>query len=138
MPAFRLEDLKVGLAAEIRVGVSVEDLDAFSALSGDRAPLHTDASFAAARGMSGRVAHGLLIGAYVSRFIGMHLPGDHGILTRLEMDFRSPVIPPDELTIRGEISRVSEGVGQVTIQVHVTRGDGALVSTARVQSVVRT
>ena len=137
MPAYRLEDLKVGQAEEVRIPVSIADVDAFAALSGDRAPLHMDASFASAKGMEGRVAHGLLIGALVSRFIGMHLPGDHGILRKIEMDFRRPVTPPCELTVRGEVTQISEAVGQVTLQIRVTREDGELVSTARVQSVVR-
>jgi acyl dehydratase len=137
MPLLSLADLRPGLAAEIKVAVSAADLDAFAELSGDRAPLHTDADFAASRGMAGRVAHGLLLGAYVSRFLGMHLPGDLGILRRVEMDFRNPVVPPDELTIRGEVAQVSEGTGQVTLQVRVTRGDGTLAATARVQSMVR-
>jgi acyl dehydratase len=120
MPAYRLEDLKVGQAEEVRIPLSIADVDAFAALSGDRAPLHMDASF-----------------ALVSRFIGMHLPGDHGILRKIEMDFRRPVTPPCELTVRGEVTQISEAVGQVTLQIRVTREDGELVSTARVQSVVR-
>jgi len=133
----RLRDLKVGDAEQFVVQVTTADVEAFARLSGDTAPLHTDAAFARSQGHAGTVAHGVLLAAYASRFIGVHLPGDLGILRRLEFDFRHPVVPPEAITVRGEVTQISEGTGQVTIQLRLTRSDGTVAATAKAQSVLR-
>lgn len=133
----RLRDLKVGDTDQFVVQITSAEVEAFVKLSGDTAPLHTDAAFARSQGHSGAVAHGVLLAAYASRFIGVHLPGDLGILRRLELDFRHPVVPPDAITVRGEVTQISEGTGQVTIQLRLTRSDGTVVATAKAQSIMR-
>jgi 3-hydroxybutyryl-CoA dehydratase len=137
MAALTLAELVPGRRSEIEVPITVADVDAFAAISGDTAPLHMNEDFAKSKGFDGRVAHGLLLGALVSRFIGTVMPGDHGVLRRVEMDFRHPVVPPDLLKVQGEIEKVSEGTGQVTLQVKVIRGDGTVAAVAKALSMVR-
>jgi len=133
----RLADLKIGESDEFVVKVTAAEVEAFARLSGDTAPLHTDPAFARAQGHAGVLAHGALLAAYASRFIGLHLPGYLGILRRLEFEFRNPVVPPDTVTVRGEITQISAGTGQVTVQLKLTRSDGTLAATAKAQSIVR-
>jgi acyl dehydratase len=132
-----LAELEPGRSAEVLTPISLADLDAFAALSGDVSALHMDAEFAKGKGFEGRVAHGLLVGSLISRFVGTVMPGDGGLMRRIELDFRNPVIPPDELTIRGEVEKVSQSTGQVTLQIKVLRRDGVVAVSARVLSLVR-
>jgi 3-hydroxybutyryl-CoA dehydratase len=132
-----LDDLPVGYRDAFEVDVTEADVLRFAELSGDHAPLHTDPDFARAQGLGGRVAHGLLLGALVSRLVGMQLPGRYGILQSVELAFRRPVIPPARLRVAGEVTRVSAGTGQVAIAVSITDAAGALVCTAQVKSIVR-
>lgn len=60
--------------------VTPEDVQKFSELSGDRAPLHTDHEFATMHGFAGTVVHGALLGAYVSQLVGMFLPGPFSVM----------------------------------------------------------
>ncbi len=94
-----IDRFAVGDSVTIERAISVEDIDRFAELSGDRSAIHMSAEAAAERGFSGRVGHGLLLGAWVSSIIGTRLPGDCGILQTIAFAFRAPVIPPDMLKI---------------------------------------
>ena len=135
--AFKLADLVVGQIERVEVDVHANDIDAFAELSGDISPIHTDLDIAREKGFEGRVVHGLLIGSYVSQLIGCRLPGIHGVMQSFEIGFRNPVIPPDCLTIEGEVSNISAGTGQVTIKVRVSNRDGLPVAMAKVRTVVK-
>ena len=134
---YTLDELHVGQWDEIAVEVSVGDIDRFADISGDNAPLHKDESFAREQGFPGRVAHGMLIGALVSGFIGVRLPGRFGVLQSLELGFRKPLIPPETVRIKGEITHISQGVGQVTIKVTALDNTGSVLANAKVRSIVR-
>ena len=134
---FTISDLTVGQSDEINVSVSVDDIDQFAKLSGDCSPVHIDSLFAKASGFTDRIAHGMLIGAYISRFIGTRLPGRYGVIQNMEMDFRKPLVPPDDIHIKGEVVKISQSVKQVVIKVTVSSSEGSLLSTAKVRSIIR-
>ena len=138
MSAARLTfaELTIGRSETIEVSVRAEDIDRFAALSGDHAPVHTDAAHAAAAGFAGRVMHGAHLAALVSQLVGMKLPGAFGVLQSMELEFRRPVTPPASLAIRGEVIARSEAVRQVTIRIEV-RANDEVAATGRVKSVVR-
>jgi len=62
------------------VEVRPEELDRFAQLSGDISAIHISREAAQTSGFPDRVVHGLLAGAYVSRMVGMELPGEHWLL----------------------------------------------------------
>jgi acyl dehydratase len=132
-----LATLHPGLVERLEVAVSADDVARFAALSGDTSPLHVDADFARSRGHAGCVAHGLLIGAYVSALVGTRLPGKWGLLQSCDLQFRAPLVPPAVLTVTGEVAAVSAGTGQITLRITVTDADGRLLTTGTVKSIVR-
>jgi len=134
---FTLLDLKVGQTDEIKVDVSLEDIDKFAQISGDYSPIHMDDSFAKEQGLKGRIAHGMLIGALVSGFIGTRLPGRYGILQSMDIGFRNPLIPPDTVQIKGKVISISESVRQVVIKITISDSKGTHLAVAKVKSVVR-
>ena len=129
--------LSVGHVETLEAQVTPEDVAKFAAISGDVSPLHVDAEYAKGRGFGGCVAHGMLIGAYVSALIGTRLPGKHGIMQSSELTFRAPLVPPDTLTITGEVTNVSEGTGQITIKITVKNLAGRTLTTGVVKSIIR-
>ena len=132
-----LDTLAIGQVESMQIPVSIEDVTSFAALSGDHSPLHVDAKFAQSRGFGGCVAHGMLMGAYVSALIGTRLPGKHGLMQSCDLQFRAPLVPPETLTVSGEVSNVSVGTGQVTIRVTVKNTAGQVLTSGVVKSVVR-
>ena len=70
-----LPQLEVGATARFSKTITAEDVQGFAALSGDFNPLHLDAEFARKTTFGRPVVHGMLLGSFVSRMIGMQLPG---------------------------------------------------------------
>ena len=60
----------------LKVTVTEEMIDRFADLSGDLNPLHMHAEAAQRHGFPNRVAHGVLTLSFLSRLIGMEMPGD--------------------------------------------------------------
>ncbi len=94
-----LEDLEQGMSRSMQRVVTDRDIEAFGALSGDRNPIHFDEDYAAGTRFGGRIAHGLLSGAFISTVIGMQLPGRGAIYLEQTFKFLAPVRPGDELSV---------------------------------------
>lgn len=120
---WRLEDLFEGETVAIEKTIGEADIDAFAALSGDVSPLHMDAEFARARGFRGRVAHGALISSYVSRLLGVSLPGRDCLLHSLNMRYLLPVHAGDTILVRLTVRQISAAVRTVVLDVDVTGKD---------------
>ena len=135
--SLELSDLTIGQTDEIRIDVTLDHIDQFAHLSGDHAPVHMNETFAKDRGYSGRIANGLLVGAFISQFIGHRLPGSYGVIQSIDIGFRKPLIPPETIIIKGEILNISQSVGQVVIKVNVVNDQGEKLAIAKVKSVVK-
>lgn len=132
-----LSTLAVGHSERFTRQIGPGDVDRFTELSGDVSPVHTSPAYAAAKGFGAPIAHGMLLGACVSALVGNLLPGQHGILQSCELEFRAPLIPPDQIEVVGEVVSISESTGQVTLKVTIKNGAGRLLVSGRVKSIVR-
>ena len=63
------EDLEIGQSASAQHVVTEGDIAAFADLSGDHNPVHLDEAFAQTTPFKGRIAHGILSGAFISALI---------------------------------------------------------------------
>jgi acyl dehydratase len=98
--------LETGMCSTLEWTVDDAMIDAFAALSGDQNPLHVDRAYAREHGFDDRVAHGFLLGAKVSAFIGMIIPGKRCLLVEETIAFPNPVFPGDRVTLTGEIAEL--------------------------------
>lgn len=134
MNAFTFDELYVGLSVCFDVEITQEKLDHFIRISGDNSVLHTEESFAIAKGFKGVPVHGMLTSAFYSQLVGMHLPGKNGYSQEYKLSFTSPVYVNDSLTVRGEIEYINEVLRQVWIVSSITNQDGILVSRAKIKA----
>jgi oxepin-CoA hydrolase/3-oxo-5,6-dehydrosuberyl-CoA semialdehyde dehydrogenase len=139
------EELAVG--EQLRAGprtVTLEDVERFADLSGDRFYAHMDEAAAKANPFfDGRVAHGYLV---VSAAAGLFVDPDPGPclanygLERLR--FLKPVYPGDSLTValtcKQKTARDGEAYGEVRWDVVVENQDGETVATYDVLTLVAT
>ncbi len=115
-----LEMLVVGQSAEQAHRVEPDDLAAFADVSGDRNPLHMDEAYAQTSPFRGRVAHGMLLGAWISAVLGDALPGPGAIYVSQSLAFRRPVRIGDEVTVRVEVVEVDLKAGHARMATRCT------------------
>ena len=139
------EDLRVGetLRTPART-VTIEDIERFADLSGDRFYAHMDEAAAKANPFfEGRVAHGYFV---VSAAAGLFVDPDPGpCLANYGLDrlrFLKPVYPGDTLTValtcKQKTARDGEAYGEVRWDVAVTNQDAEQVATYDVLTLVAT
>jgi 3-hydroxybutyryl-CoA dehydratase len=92
------EDLQVGQEASLATTVKESDIAAFAEVSGDKNPVHLDASYAATTMFKERIAHGMLSAAYISAVFGMKLPGPGSVYISQSLAFKAPVKIGDTVT----------------------------------------
>lgn len=109
--------------------VTTDDVDAFVALSGDDNPLHTDDSFAQQYGFRGRVVHGMLLGAFLSKVLGTVLPGPGAIWLSQSMRFRQSVHVGETIDVAVRITHKSESLRTLVLETTVGTAAGAVALT---------
>ena len=119
MNCYQINDLQPGLSETLEILVTASDIRQFATLSGDISPIHVDEEFARSKGFRGTIAHGALLAAYVSRFIGVQLPGRYGVLQRLDLEFRQPCYAGTRIQIQGHVDRCIESVSVVKIKITI-------------------
>lgn len=109
------EDLSVGDSAGMTRTVTDEVIQAFAEVSTDSNPVHLDQAYAEGTMFKGRIAHGMLSGAYVSAVIGMQLPGPGTIYLSQSLRFRRPVRLGDVVDVRVTVQALDPARGEVTL-----------------------
>ncbi|MBL8291789.1 MAG: glucose 1-dehydrogenase [Bryobacterales bacterium] len=119
--------LDVGAEASLRKTITTQDIAAFAQLSGDSNPLHTDAAYCARTSFQKPVAHGMLLGAYVSTLVGTRLPGPGALWAQQSFRWRAPVFSGDEIEFVIRVTHKSVSTGAVTVAVSATNQNGQTV-----------
>lgn len=117
---------QVGQVAERSRVVQWEDIERFTAISGDRNPLHYDHEYAAATRFGGIVVQGGVITAILNAVAAEDLPGPGSVFLHTDWSFRAPVRPGDRITGRVEVLEVREDKPVTTLRTTVTRDDGVV------------
>ena len=96
-------------------------------LNGDRNPLHSDPSFAAAGGFDAPILHGLCSYGFTGRALLHALcSGDPARFHHIEARFASPVIPGEALTVRAWETGDGEAVFTTSVGDRVVIDQGLL------------
>jgi 3-hydroxybutyryl-CoA dehydratase len=120
--------------------ITEADLVSFSALTGDRHPVHADDVWAKSSQFGGRIAHGMLLLSYA---VGL-APFDPEYVVALrgvdEVTFRRPVHIGDTVHLEGEVEELKEidsHLGLVVFKWRLANQRGELVVRARVTALWR-
>jgi len=123
----KMDGLAVGQTASLKVEVTGALVDAFAHLSGDDNPIHMSDSFAESAGFASRVAHGALLGAYVSKLIGTKLPGAGCLWLKQQFQWRVPVLIGDTVEITARVKHISAGTNIVLLTMQACNQQGTVV-----------
>ena len=117
---------RVGQVAERSRAVTEDDIAAFTAISGDRNPLHYDPAAAASTPFGGIVVQGGVTTAILNAVVAEDLPGPGSVFLSTDLDFRAPVRPGDVITGRVEVTAVRDDKPITSLDVAVVRDDGTV------------
>jgi acyl dehydratase len=124
--AWPVEQPTVGDTAERTRTVEREDVERFTAISGDRNPLHYDEAAAEASQFGEIVVQGGITSAILNAVVAHELPGPGTVFLNVNWDFDAPVRPGDEITGRVAVTDVREDKPITELDTEVVRDDGVV------------
>lgn len=122
-----IDELKVGDVAEFAKTVSEADIYLYAGVTGDVNPAHINEAYAQKTFFKTRIAHGMLLGGFISTVIGNRLPGHGTIYVRQELNFLAPVRIGDTITARAEVVDIIAEKNRVKIRTTCVNQNGETV-----------
>jgi acyl dehydratase len=113
--------------AELSRTVGEDDIALFTAISGDRNPLHYDDAAAKASRFGEIVVQGGVTSAILNAVVAEELPGPGTVFLNVSWAFTAPVRPGDTITGRVEVTSVRMDKPITELRTTVTRDDGTVV-----------
>ncbi len=128
------DEIKLGQSARLLRTLTLADIQAFAAVSGDTNPAHLDAKYANDTLFHGVIAHGMWGGALISALLGTQFPGPGTIYLDQVLHFTKPVRVGDTLTVTATVVSKDEAKKSVELDCQVLnqKGERVLHGTARV------
>lgn len=96
---YTYEEIDVGDTAYIQRSLTMADIQAFAAVSGDTNPAHLDPKYANDTLFHGVIGHGMWGGSLISTVLGTVFPGPGTIYLEQNLRFSRPVRVGDTLTV---------------------------------------
>lgn len=131
-------ELKEGATLpELKKPVTQEHINLYAEASKDFNPIHLDEEFARKTPAGGRIAHGMLILAYVSQMLTAAFGRSWITGGKLEVRFRAPARPGDTITVSGRIRKVEQMEGRNLVSCDVLcsnqKGESVITGSAEVK-----
>ncbi|HEY7579106.1 MAG TPA: MaoC family dehydratase [Acetobacteraceae bacterium] len=122
----------VGAVAERSRSTSMRDVEMFSAMTGDRNPLHYDAALAAQSPFGGLIVQGGVTSGLLNAIVAEDLPGPGSVFLGVEWRFLKAVKVGERIAGRVEITAVRDDKPICTLSTRVcnAQGETCLVGTA--------
>jgi len=95
--------ISAGFTYKKSVFVTEKMVEDFALCTGDNNPVHLNDDYAKASKFKRKIAHGLLVGSFISAVLGNEFPGHGTIYISQSLNFTSPVFINDKITIVIEV-----------------------------------
>src|SRR5438876_8688459 len=123
-----VEHFQVGDEHRERRIVSDADVRGFAELPGDKNRSHLDDEYARGTRFGGRIAHGALLVAFVSKALGMDLPGPGAVYLSQSIEFLAPVFVGEEIEVVVRVEDVDREARMLTLANVLRNAKGAEVA----------
>jgi acyl dehydratase len=115
---------EVGQTAERSRQTRSADIEAFTAITGDRNPLHYDAALAEASVFGRLIVQGGVTSGLLNALVAEDLPGPGTVFLAVEWKFRKAVGVGERLTARAEVLTVRPDKPICTLATSIVDGAG--------------
>lgn len=119
--------MRVGDAASRSRIVSRRDIELFTEMSGDRNPLHYDEGVASASRFGGIIVQGGVTSSLLNAVVAEDLPGPGSVFLNVNLNFRAPVRPGDEITATVEVTETRADKPLTKLDCRIVNQLGATV-----------
>ena len=116
----------VGQSYKKKINITDDMIENFAEVTGDYNPMHLDKDYAKKTIFKKPIAHGFLIGSFISATLGNHFPGAGTIYLSQSMKFLKPVYINDEITVKLEILEIYN-VRRAVIKTDCLNHDNQLI-----------
>ena len=117
----------VGAMARRTRTVESRDIELFTAMTGDRNPLHYDEDLAKASRFGGIIVQGGITSGLLNAVVAEDLPGPGSVFLRVGWNFKAPVRPGDIITAEVEVLEVHPSKPVAKLRTTITNQDGVVV-----------
>lgn len=124
---YDIEDIAVGMKAEVAKTITEADIVLFAGVSSDVNAVHLNDEYARTTQFGGRIAHGMLTASLLSSVLGNRLPGPGVIYLSQSLRFRAPVRPGDTVHARVVVKEVITDKCRVVLDTVCTVGDKVVI-----------
>jgi 3-hydroxybutyryl-CoA dehydratase len=124
---YTFDSISVGISHEFEIIVTEKLVSDFSVISGDFNPLHMDENYATKTKFKKRVCHGMLLASFLSRLVGMYLPGKNALYFSQILNFISPCFINDIITVKGEIIDKNYATKIITLKTSIVNQKNELI-----------
>jgi acyl dehydratase len=107
--------------------VQASDIELFTAMTGDRNPIHYDGELAAATRFGGIVVQGGVTTGLLNALVAEDLPGPGSVFLEVSWRFLAPVRPGDVLTAEARVLEVRTDKPVTRLATTVRTGEGTVV-----------
>jgi acyl dehydratase len=107
--------------------VRARDIELFTELTGDRNPLHYDATAAAASRFGSIIVQGGVTSGLLNAVVAEDLPGPGRVFLHVDWDFNAPVRPGDEITAEVEVLELRHDKPIFHLRTTITNQEGTVV-----------
>lgn len=121
-----MKQIEVGHEASITVKVTDKMVHQFAELSGDYNAIHMDDEYAARTRFGRRIAHGMIVGALISRALVDGI-GTGGIYLGQTLKFVNPVYIDDTVIITIKVTGIRKEKGIATVETNAVKENGDIV-----------
>jgi 3-hydroxybutyryl-CoA dehydratase len=122
----KFSELSLGLTASQTIHITPEMIAGFAEITGDHNPLHTDPAYAEPR-FGGIIAHGVLLTGFFSALIATQLPGPGAVARSLNVRFKAPARPGDDVRIEIKVIELVPRVRKAVLEGRAYIGDRVLL-----------
>ena len=122
----KFSELTIGQTASQTIHITPEMVAGFADVTGDHNPLHTDPAYAEPR-FGGVIAHGVLLVGFFSAILATQLPGPGALARSLNVRFKSPARPGDEVRIEVKVVELVPRIRKVVLEGRALVGDRVLL-----------
>ncbi|GAB4213019.1 MAG: bifunctional enoyl-CoA hydratase/phosphate acetyltransferase [Rhodoferax sp.] len=124
---YTFDEIQIGQSARLLRTLTVADIEAFAAVSGDTNPAHLNPEYAADTLFHGIIAHGMWSGALISALLGTQFPGPGTIYQDQALHFARPVRVGDTLTVSVTVVRKDAEHNSIELDCQVVNQKGVCV-----------